>query len=143
LKLQDGHPIALVKRRDNVADFTRKYGFVNIATCESFKVDALTHSHPYVLPETKNLIENIAKDFQAELAKRNMPKRRILLSSVTRTVEDVRNLSKNNFNASRHSVHQFGTTFDITYKRFANTGNGFVYWDGELKEVLAFCAKKI
>ena len=35
-----------------------------------------------------------------------------------RTDEDVKNLSKRNINASQRSVHCYGTTVDISYKRF-------------------------
>jgi hypothetical protein len=40
------------------------------------------------------------------------------VSSVLRTDADVKKLSRSNINASKRSVHCYGTTVDISYKRF-------------------------
>ena len=40
------------------------------------------------------------------------------MTSVLRTDADIKSLSRTNVNASKRSVHCYGTTFDITYVRY-------------------------
>ena len=43
---------------------------------------------------------------------------RIIVTSVLRTEKDVKRLRRRNTNASSNSTHAYGTTFDISWKRF-------------------------
>ena len=43
---------------------------------------------------------------------------RVLSSSVLRTQDDVKRLRRRNGNASPNSAHFYGTTFDVSWKRF-------------------------
>ena len=40
------------------------------------------------------------------------------LTSITRTDDDIMRLTKRNINASDNSAHRYGTTFDVSWKRF-------------------------
>ena len=40
------------------------------------------------------------------------------MTSVTRTVDDVKRLKKRNSNSSENSAHLYGTTFDVSWVRF-------------------------
>lgn len=40
------------------------------------------------------------------------------MTSVLRTKDDVKRLRRRNINASKNSAHFYGTTFDISWKRF-------------------------
>ena len=93
-------------------------GLTRIETCKAYRVDPLTHSVPYLTPNASALLDEIAKDFQKELKDKGYRKHRIIVTSVLRTEEDVRNLMKINPNAQKNSAHRYGTTFDITYIRF-------------------------
>lgn len=42
----------------------------------------------------------------------------IIVTSVLRTADDVKRLRRRNGNASANSAHAFGTTFDVSYRRF-------------------------
>ena len=85
---------------------------------EPYVVDKLTHSSPFLVKEAVNLLHDIGSAFQDSLKNKHLPPYSILVSSVLRTDNDVKNLSKRNINASQRSVHCYGTTFDISYKRF-------------------------
>ena len=43
---------------------------------------------------------------------------KIKVTSVTRTVADVKSLRKRNTNSSLNSAHQYGTTFDVSWARY-------------------------
>lgn len=85
---------------------------------EPFVVDKLTHSSPFLVEEAVALLHDIGSGFQDSLKNKHLPQYSVLVSSVLRTDADVKKLTKRNINASKRSVHCYGTTFDISYKRF-------------------------
>lgn len=100
-----------------------KKATVEIETCESFKLDKLTHSAPYLVPTAAREIEKIGNKFRTILKDHNLPEYKIIVTSVLRTKEDVKRLQKSgNPNASSNSAHCYGTTFDISYIRFYKCG---------------------
>lgn len=112
-------------KKNGVKPFSRRKdintkGLVKIETCQAYRVDYLSHSVPYLTPNAKVLLQDIAESFQDELKDKGFRKHRIIVTSVLRTQEDVDNLRKGNPNAVKNSAHQYATTFDITYIRFEN-----------------------
>ncbi|NDW17363.1 hypothetical protein D0T53_00345 [Dysgonomonas sp. 216] len=83
-----------------------------------YKTDNLTHSVPYLVPKAADLFIEICSDFRDSLISKNIPLHKLILTSVTRTDEDIKKLTKRNYNASDNSAHCYGTTFDISWKRF-------------------------
>lgn len=78
----------------------------------------LTHSIPFLVPSATQLFIDIAHNFRDSLYSKDIPLHKLYLTSVLRTDEDVSKLTKRNINASENSVHRYGTTFDISWKRF-------------------------
>ena len=78
----------------------------------------LTHSIPFLVPSATQLFVDIAQNFRDSLYSKNIPLHKLYLTSVLRTDDDVSKLTKRNTNASENSVHRYGTTFDISWKRF-------------------------
>ena len=91
---------------------------VMISPCDAYHVDSLTHSVPYLIPIASNLLTTIGENFLDSLENKGLNPNQIIVTSVTRTVEDVNRLRKRNTNASMKSCHFYGTTFDISWKRF-------------------------
>ncbi len=91
---------------------------VYIETSPAYEVESLTHSSPLLVPEAAALLKEIGESFQDSLVRHHYSPYKVIVTSVLRTDEDVKGLSKRNINASKRSVHCYGTTFDITYKRF-------------------------
>ena len=85
---------------------------------EPYVVDRLTHSTPYLVKDAADLLHEIGVNFQDSLRSKHISAHSIVVTSVLRTDADVKSLSKSNVNASQRSVHCYGTTFDISYKRF-------------------------
>lgn len=90
-----------------------------IVTNEFYEVEKLTHSVPYLIPEASVLLEDIGRNFQDSLRNLNASLYKIKVTSVTRTVADVKNLRKRNTNSSQNSAHRYGTTFDVSWVRYA------------------------
>lgn len=87
-----------------------------------YRMDKLTHSLPYLVPDAAELLVKIGFNFKDSLRSKDMPRYKLVITSVTRTVDDVKKLSKGNVNASSNSAHTYGTTFDISWKRFQKIG---------------------
>lgn len=91
---------------------------VQVTDTKGVTIDELTHSEPYLVPAAARLLEDIGDSFVSRLERDRMPLYRLIVTSVTRTEEDVRSLRRGNANATTHSTHMYGTTFDLSWKRF-------------------------
>ncbi len=85
---------------------------------ELYKSYNITHSVPFLVPSAAKLFLEIAQTFRDSLYSKELPLYKINLTSITRTDDDIASLSKRNINASDDSAHRYGTTFDISWKRF-------------------------
>jgi len=91
---------------------------VKVSKGRGYTVARLGHSSAKVLPQTKKLIQDIGQQFLDSVVARKLYKERVVVTSLTRSKQDQKNLSKGNGNAAKHSAHFYGTTFDISYIRF-------------------------
>jgi hypothetical protein len=83
-------------------------------------VRELKYSVPYVTPDAHEMLKEIGERFQARLDSMGLPRYRLDITSVMRTPENHAALRRVNSNASQiESAHEFGTTVDIAYRRFA------------------------
>lgn len=89
-----------------------------IKTNEYYEVEELRHSIPYLVPAAAELLEDIGRNFQDTLRNLNSSIYKIKVTSVTRTVDDVKNLKRRNSNSSENSAHRYGTTFDVSWARY-------------------------
>ncbi|HRZ98107.1 MAG TPA: DUF5715 family protein [Paludibacter sp.] len=97
------------------------YGMLVKVTDNGFyHVKKLTHSHPYLIPETVEMLNDIAYRFRKRLKEKKLNNYAIVLTSLMRTDETQERLSHRNRNATGHSAHIYGTTVDISYKNFYN-----------------------
>lgn len=95
-----------------------KRPLVKIETSRNYYVDELTHSLPYLVPEAKQLLEDIARTWVDTLNARGGGYYRLKVTSVLRTPATIAKLRRRNRNAVDASAHRFGTTFDISYAKF-------------------------
>jgi hypothetical protein len=80
----------------------------------------LDYSVPYVTPSAYAMLTEIGERFQAELDSLGLPPIRMVITSVLRSSEMQAKLRRSNRNAARGvSAHQYGTTVDVAYRRFA------------------------
>ena len=91
---------------------------VEIESGDLYQVDSLTHSIPFLVPKASALLDSIGANFLDSLESKGLNPNQVIVTSVLRTQDDVKKLRRVNINASANSVHMFGTTFDISYKRF-------------------------
>lgn len=108
--------ISPVESREEASKLKKK--LVEIEPCEYYDMDSLTHSIPYLIPTASALLETIGENFLDSLESKGLNPNKVIVTSVTRTKDDVKRLRRTNVNASMNSCHFYGTTFDISWKRF-------------------------
>ena len=126
--------------RDGIPNASKKLYLIGgpMRYNEPYVVDKLTHSSPFLVKEAYELLNDIGKNFQDSLKRKNLPAYSVIVSSVLRTDADVKSLSRSNINASKRSVHCYGTTVDISYRRFEkHDDEGPDAREVDLKAVLA------
>ena len=95
-----------------------KENLKHIITNEFYVVDSLTHSIPFLIPGAADLLDSIGSNFLDSLTSKGLNPNKVVITSVLRTKDDVKRLRRRNGNASENSAHFYGTTFDVSWKRF-------------------------
>lgn len=99
-------------------DLLRTDRLVPLKETPALKLDDLTHSVPLMVPEAVRLAQEIGAVFRYQLEVDGQPLYRPIVTSVTRTAEDMDKLRQRNGNASLNSTHCYGTTLDISWQRY-------------------------
>lgn len=108
---------------------------VKIKHTRYYNVRRLTHSYPYLTPEARDLLELIGKRFQTNLKLAGMPRYKYQISSLLRTEEFQKSLTRVNANAIVGvTTHYYGTTFDIAYDKYDYRGESVS--DSKIEEIL-------
>ena len=95
-----------------------KSSLVELTDTDTYVIDSLTHSIPYLIPSAKELLDDIGRIFQDSLSAKGLNPNKLIVTSVLRTEDDIAALRKHNVNASENSTHRYGTTFDLSYWRY-------------------------
>ena len=106
-------PIASRKEAEHM-----KEKLQHIETNDLYVVDSLTHSIPYLIKGAAQLLDTIGTNFLDSLTAKGLNPNKIIVTSVLRTEDDVKRLRRRTGNASVNSAHFYGTTFDVSWKRF-------------------------
>ncbi|MDE6273040.1 MAG: hypothetical protein K2M31_08560 [Muribaculaceae bacterium] len=114
-----------------------KRPLVRVVTNEDFRVEELTHSYPYLIPEAEKLLHDIGRAFRDSVKARKGGNYRMIVTSLLRTPVTVRKLRRINRNATEQSTHQYATTFDIGYNKFDVVSGPDIANYGDLKNILA------
>lgn len=139
-KEYDNHLIAgenngfgLIESEDHFLQLIKNKKLVPVSQGTGYLVDELTHSHPFVTPRSKVILEEIGQAFQSLTKQESF----FTVSSVTRTPEQQQNLRKRNRNATAGiSSHSYGVSFDISYIRFNGKKGGNRSAQKDLETVL-------
>ena len=105
-----------VKNREAAEELKSK--LVKLEATDTYVIDSLTHSIPYLIPSAKELLDDIGRIFQDSLSSKGLNPYKLIVTSVLRTEDDIASLRKRNVNASENSTHRYGTSFDLSYWRY-------------------------
>ncbi|MFT3902252.1 MAG: DUF5715 family protein [Niabella sp.] len=98
---------------------------------KGYTIHKLTHSKPYLTPNAKRVMDDIAQQFYAKT------KKTITITSLTRTIYDQNRLTNVNANATTGlSAHNYGVAFDISYIRFSKVKTPNARLEKQLEQLL-------
>jgi hypothetical protein len=92
---------------------------VKVRSNGKYEIDRLSYSVPCLTGDSKELLDEIARRFREKTSQKGLKRARFIITSMTRKTDDLRDLRRNNSNASANSPHLYGNAFDISYKRFS------------------------
>lgn len=94
-------------------------GLVRVDTLVAVRVLDGTHSDPLLTPGGARTLRLVAEEFRAETVQAGVPPVRPVATSLLRSAASQAALRAVNANAAAgRSSHEFGTTFDLSYRRF-------------------------
>ncbi|MCS5490621.1 DUF5715 family protein [Algoriphagus limi] len=106
---------ALILDEKQLFQLVENGALVEINSGIGYQVEKLTHSHPYLTPESKKVLEELGLTFQNLVGGESF----FTVTSGTRTIEQQEKLTRRNRNATKGtSSHSYGLSFDISYIRF-------------------------
>ena len=101
--------------KEKISDLQKQDKLVKISDNNYYRICRLTHSHPYLTPVAEQFLKDLGKKFRRKLDEKGLPAYYFQISSLLRTRENQKKLSRSNGNATSNSSHMYGTTFDIPY----------------------------
>lgn len=127
------HGIGLVKDKNHLNKLVKQGKLVTVEQRGyGYRIDRLTHSHAYLVPKGRTVLNAIARDF-VKKAGQNF----FVVTSLTRTLADQNRLRRVNSNASSNdSSHSYGGAIDISYVRFNHRLGANAKLDKVLENVL-------
>jgi Family of unknown function (DUF5715) len=91
---------------------------VKVSSGNGYVIEKMTFSYPFITGESKILLDEIARRFSEKCTQKGLNGVKFYITSMTRRIDNVKNLRRYNGNASENSPHLYGNTFDISYRRF-------------------------
>lgn len=116
--LAEAEKLGIAPLSDTRSHWQMRRPIVRVTTCEDLYLDTLIFSRPYLVPEAAATLREIGRRFRDTIAVRGGGDYRIKVTSLLRTPSTIKRLRRRNRNAIDSSVHQYGTTFDISYASF-------------------------
>ncbi len=113
-----------IKRSFEIPNFVKTGALVPLKNNEVYLVDTLKYSYAYLTPKADKLLFEIGKRFQRKIENTNLNGTKLIVTSALRTINKVKLLRLINKNAVKYSAHLHGTTFDITYLKYAHNKQG-------------------
>lgn len=105
-----------VKDKNELNAGKRNGKLVEVRDARGYHISALSHSYAVLLPEVKELLEDLGNDFADLLEGTSSEGTRIRVTSLTRTVKQQNRLGRRNYNAiDEASTHSYGASFDIAF----------------------------
>ncbi|MBB6325055.1 hypothetical protein FHS59_000670 [Algoriphagus iocasae] len=104
----------LIESEDHFKKLIEDEKLVLVDKGKGYEIMKLTHSHPYITPYSKVILEELGLAFQALTDDESF----FTITSVTRTPEQQKSLRRRNKNATGGtSSRSYGVSFDISYIR--------------------------
>ena len=133
LNAAKSHNVELIKNKKQLDKLAKQGKLVKVKQRGyGYRIDDLTHSHPYLVPKGNTILDEIAREFVKQTGQNFF-----VVTSMTRTESDQNRLRNINPNASSNdSSHSFGSAIDISYVRFNHVKGPNAKLEKSLEDIL-------
>ncbi|MGB8491271.1 MAG: DUF5715 family protein [Bacteroidales bacterium] len=139
-KCRNYQQIYSTKLNDRIVDYDRQAQLTGIKLCSDandigkrilagqlvrikgrrrYKIENMAYSYPFLTRDSKKLLDEIGRRFSKKVKSDGLMGSRFIITSMTRTSDNLTSLGRTNMNASDNSPHLNGNAFDISYARFS------------------------
>lgn len=109
------HKLELIEDDKDIVRLLNSHALKLVRRGKGYKIHTLSHSKPVLVPEAYKALQRIGVLFQERAGKKSF----FVVTSLTRTLETQKSLTRTNRNATKNiSTHCYGISFDISYIRF-------------------------
>ena len=121
IHIEEGSCIATNYRLDlpqkRLSQLSAITGLKHISSGESFYIGSLAQSKPLLTKRGQIILNIVANDFQRRLDDKGYKKKKIVITSMTRSVNSLKQIQENTKEADI-TAHIYGSTFDISLQKF-------------------------
>ena len=103
---------------DDLESLRKKKVLIRVQSNSRYALAPMQHSKPLLLPKASGFLKKLSDRYRNECRKASVSYHPFTITSMTRCVESVKQLSETNSNAIEHSAHLRGKTLDIAYNSF-------------------------
>ena len=120
LHLKEGACIAkgLDLPQKELSQLSAVTGLTTVSSTSGYHVEDMTYAKPLLTKRGQAVLKTIASNFQKRLQDQGYQKRKLVITSMTRSRASQIKLARTNGNAAPRSAHLYGSTFDISYEKF-------------------------
>lgn len=93
---------------------TKKIGLSYIESTNTYSIGWMEYSVPFLFPEAKTMLSEIAQDFQDSLKQQSLPKHKLRVTSLIRSIGAQKRLTQN----ESPTPYWYGYTFSISHHHF-------------------------
>jgi uncharacterized protein YcbK (DUF882 family) len=105
--------------REDIDNRIRAGKLFRVRSGRRYIIDRMTHSYPYLTKESRSLLNEIARRFKNKIEGQGLKGSKFIVTSMTRTTQELKKFRRTNINVSDNSPHLNGNAFDVSYARFS------------------------
>ncbi len=131
-------PIKTKKEFENIDNKSlSNNNMVNLSNSKHYNIQRLTHSYPYAHKDVRVFLNTLAERFNKTLKSKNIKHYKFYLTSVLRTEDSQKELTKVNLNATKNeTAHLYGRTIDISKTQFYDVSEDKIVYSNNIGTLL-------
>lgn len=109
------------KNLNHIRQYVADSQLAPLFNSNTYMLAKMNYSYPYLTLKSVDFVNQLANAYREACRKKGVAFRPFIITSALRTYESVARLTRVNGNAIKESAHLYGTTFDISWRRFGGT----------------------
>ena len=130
-----GEGITPQKNDAGLLKLLKQKKLIEIRSNKYYIIRKMDYAKPYILPKGKKFIDALATLYAEKCSQERIEYIPFTITSITRTIDSVNELTNSNPNGIKNSAHLKGKTFDVSYTAFKEKSKQKSLFIKSLKEM--------